>query len=188
MLVTGFAMVAEMAASNAVLQTIVEEEKRGRVMSFYTMAFFGMGPLGSLLAGALAGMIGILPTFLTFGTICLTASVVFAALLPSLRERYGRCTFGPAFSVRPTMMFWQRSPLLRPQGHNSCQSLCRPRRSPSNGAPLLEWDCVSVLIVGIEGPATIRRRPWNRRDRERGQANGDSRDSPTTCELPAGDQ
>ena len=51
MLATGFAMVAQMAASNAVLQTIVEEEKRGRVMSFYTMAFFGMGPLGSLLSG-----------------------------------------------------------------------------------------------------------------------------------------
>ena len=62
--VTGFAMVAQMAASNAVLQTIVEEEKRGRVMSFYTLAFFGMGPLGSLLSGTLAGAIGILPTFL----------------------------------------------------------------------------------------------------------------------------
>ena len=44
-------MVTQMAASNAVLQTIVEENKRGRVMSFYTLAFFGMGPLGSLLAG-----------------------------------------------------------------------------------------------------------------------------------------
>jgi len=75
-----------MAASNAVLQTIVEEEKRGRVMSFYTMAFFGMGPLGSLLAGGLAGTIGILPTFLMFGTICLSASLVFAALLPSLQR------------------------------------------------------------------------------------------------------
>jgi len=86
LLVTGFAMVAQMAASNAVLQTIVEEEKRGRVMSFYTMAFFGMGPLGSLLAGALAGAIGILATFLTFGTICLSAAMVFAALLPELRR------------------------------------------------------------------------------------------------------
>ncbi|MGO9113593.1 MAG: MFS transporter [Thermoguttaceae bacterium] len=86
LLATGFAMVAQMAASNAVLQTIVEEEKRGRVMSFYTMAFFGMGPLGSLLAGALAGTIGILPTFLTFGTVCLGASLVFTALLPSLQR------------------------------------------------------------------------------------------------------
>jgi MFS family permease len=75
-----------MAASNAVLQTIVEEEKRGRVMSFYTMAFFGMGPLGSLLAGALAGTIGILPTFLTFGAIALAASLVFATLLPELQR------------------------------------------------------------------------------------------------------
>jgi MFS family permease len=83
---TGFAMITQMAASNAVLQTIVEEEKRGRVMSFYTMAFFGMGPLGSLLAGGLAGTIGILPTFLTFGAICLTAALVFSALLPNFRR------------------------------------------------------------------------------------------------------
>jgi predicted lipid-binding transport protein (Tim44 family) len=48
--------------------------------------FFGMGPLGSLLSGALAGVIGILPTFLTFGTICLTAALIFAALLPSFRK------------------------------------------------------------------------------------------------------
>jgi MFS family permease len=85
LMVTGFAMIAQMAASNAVLQTIVEEDKRGRVMSFFTLCFFGMGPLGSLLAGALAGVIGVLPTFLTFGMICLTASAVYAALLPSLR-------------------------------------------------------------------------------------------------------
>ncbi len=86
LLATGFAMLAQMAASNAVLQTIVEEEKRGRVMSFYTMAFFGMGPLGSLLSGALAGRIGISATFLTFGAICLTASAIFTALLPSFRK------------------------------------------------------------------------------------------------------
>ena len=86
LMATGFAMVAQMAASNAVLQTIVEEEKRGRVMSFYTLAFFGMGPLGSLLAGAMAGAVGIGPTFLTFGAICFTASMVFTALLPSFRK------------------------------------------------------------------------------------------------------
>ncbi len=86
MCLTGFAMVAQMAASNAVLQTIVEEEKRGRVMSFYTLAFFGMGPMGSLLSGALAGSVGISATFLTFGAICLAAAGVFTALLPRLRE------------------------------------------------------------------------------------------------------
>ena len=83
---TGFAMVAQFAASNAVLQTIVEEEKRGRVMSFYTLAFFGMGPLGSLLSGGLAGRIGILPTFFAFGTVCLAAAAVFTLVLPELRR------------------------------------------------------------------------------------------------------
>jgi MFS family permease len=86
LLVTGFAMVAQMAASNAVLQTIVEENKRGRVMSFYTMAFFGMGPLGSLLAGCLASTLGTAATFLIFGMVSLAGSLVFAALLPGLRR------------------------------------------------------------------------------------------------------
>jgi MFS family permease len=54
MLLTGFGMMVEMASSNTVLQTIVEEDKRGRIMSFYTMAFMGMVPFGSLLAGTLA--------------------------------------------------------------------------------------------------------------------------------------
>lgn len=75
-----------MAASSAVLQTIVEESKRGRVMSFYTMAFFGMGPLGSLLAGCLAGTLGTAVTFLIFGMVSLAGSLVFAAMLPELRR------------------------------------------------------------------------------------------------------
>jgi len=82
LLATGFAMVTQMAASNAVLQTIVEEEKRGRVMSYYTLAFFFMGPLGSLLSGGLAATIGIRATYLTFGCISLTAAAIFTALLP----------------------------------------------------------------------------------------------------------
>ena len=86
LLVTGFAMVAQMAASNAVLQTIVEENKRGRVMSFYTMAFFGMGPLGSLLAGFLASTLGPAVTFVIFGMVCVAGSLVFAAMLPGLRK------------------------------------------------------------------------------------------------------
>lgn len=86
MAVTGFAMVAQMAATNALLQTIVEEDKRGRVMSFYTLAFFLMGPLGSLLAGCLAGTLGTTATFATFGAACIAGSLVFAAVLPSLRR------------------------------------------------------------------------------------------------------
>ena len=55
MVVTGFGMMVQMAASNTILQTIVDEDKRGRVMSFYSMAFLGMAPFGSLFAGVLAG-------------------------------------------------------------------------------------------------------------------------------------
>ena len=58
MLVCGFGMMQQMAASNTIIQTIVEDDKRGRVMSFYAMAFVGMAPFGSLLAGVLAHAIG----------------------------------------------------------------------------------------------------------------------------------
>src|SRR5208282_2755260 len=58
MLVCGFGLMQQMAASNTIIQTIVEESKRGRVMSFYTVAFVDMAPFGSLLAGSLAHAIG----------------------------------------------------------------------------------------------------------------------------------
>ena len=50
----GVGMMVQMAGTNTLVQTLVDEDKRGRVMSFYTMAFFGMAPFGSLLAGGLA--------------------------------------------------------------------------------------------------------------------------------------
>jgi MFS family permease len=83
---TGFATMVEMAASNTILQTIVEEDKRGRVMSFYTMAFMGTAPLGSLLAGGLASVIGTPWTLLISGLVCLCGAAVFALRLPSLRK------------------------------------------------------------------------------------------------------
>jgi len=58
LLVAGFAMMFQMAATNTLLQTIVDEDKRGRVMGLYAMAFQGMTPLGSLLAGGIADMLG----------------------------------------------------------------------------------------------------------------------------------
>ena len=58
MLLCGFGMMQQMAASNTIIQTIVDDDKRGRVMSFYAMAFVGMAPFGSLLAGVLANAIG----------------------------------------------------------------------------------------------------------------------------------
>ncbi len=87
MLVTGFGQMVEMATSNTLLQTLVDDDKRGRVMSFYTMAFFGMTPIGSLLAGALAGKIGAPWTVFIGGFVCVVGAVVFARMLPKLREK-----------------------------------------------------------------------------------------------------
>jgi MFS family permease len=84
--IVGFAMMAHMAASNTILQTIVEEDKRGRVMSLYTMAFFGTMPLGSLLAGTLADHLGAPMTVLVCGCVCMAGSVFFSLQLPALRQ------------------------------------------------------------------------------------------------------
>ncbi len=83
--VIGFGMMVQMAASNTLLQTITPEDKRGRVMSFYTMAFLGMAPLGSLLTGTLAAWIGPQITMLVNGFLCLTGAAFFGFHLPRLR-------------------------------------------------------------------------------------------------------
>ncbi len=75
--VAGFAMIVQMASSNTILQTIVEENKRGRIMSFYTMAFVGMSPFGSLLAGGLASRIGAPASLSLGGACCILGAVVF---------------------------------------------------------------------------------------------------------------
>lgn len=84
--VTGFGMMALMASTNTVIQTIVDEEKRGRVMSFYTMAFLGTAPFGSLLAGWLSSRIGAPRTVMLSGVLCVTTAVWFARELPAIRE------------------------------------------------------------------------------------------------------
>ena len=68
------------------MQTIVEEHLRGRVMAFYTMAFLGTAPLGSLMAGVLADRIGEPLTIAAGGVVCLLGSAWFASRLPQLRE------------------------------------------------------------------------------------------------------
>lgn len=86
MIVTGLGFMVQMAASNTVLQTIVEEDKRGRVMSFYTMAFMGTAPFGSLLAGSVADRIGAPHTLLIGGIGCIIGALWFATSLPALRR------------------------------------------------------------------------------------------------------
>ena len=85
--VAGFAMMVQMAASNTVLQTIVEEDKRGRIMSFYTMAFMGTTPFGALLAGGLAHKIGAPYTLMIGGVCCIIGGLVYLRKLPVIREK-----------------------------------------------------------------------------------------------------
>ena len=87
LLAAGLGMMAHMASSNTILQTIVDDDKRGRVMSFYSMAFMGMVPFGSLLAGALASRVGAPRTVMLGGAACLLAAAAFARALPALRAQ-----------------------------------------------------------------------------------------------------
>jgi MFS family permease len=84
MLFAGFGMMQGASASNTVIQTLVPEDKRARVMSYYTMAFVGMAPFGSLLAGTLAHWIGAPHTVMVTGTVCVAGSIWFTLELPRI--------------------------------------------------------------------------------------------------------
>ena len=86
LVVAGFGFVVQMAASNTVIQTIVDDEKRGRVMSFYMMAFLGTAPFGSLMAGWLSSRIGAAETLLLGGSCCIVGALLFARALPAIRD------------------------------------------------------------------------------------------------------
>lgn len=86
MAITGFGMIMQMTSSNTILQTIVDDDKRGRVMSFYTMAFMGTAPFGSLMAGASANYIGAPNTLIIGGAFCILGAVIFAGKLPEMKK------------------------------------------------------------------------------------------------------
>ena len=86
MLFVGFGTIIQIAAGNTVLQTILEEDKRGRVMSLYTMSFLGMTPFGNLLGGFLANHIGASNTLIIDGIACMLGSLIFVKQLPTLRK------------------------------------------------------------------------------------------------------
>ncbi len=86
MVIVGLGMMLQMASSNTILQTIVDDDKRGRVMSFYTMAFMGAAPFGSILAGSLAKIIGVSDTILVGGISCILGAAIFAYKLPELNK------------------------------------------------------------------------------------------------------
>jgi MFS family permease len=82
----GFGLMVEMAASNTVLQSIVDEDKRGRVMSFYVMCAMGTAPIGSLLAGFVADQIGAPKTLWIGGVCCIFSALLFKRKLPQLKD------------------------------------------------------------------------------------------------------
>ncbi|HTB97173.1 MAG TPA: MFS transporter [Terracidiphilus sp.] len=86
MLITGIGMMQGLTSSNTIIQTLVDEKMRGRVMSYYTMAFVGMAPFGSLLAGALAHLIGAPRTVIVSGVACILGALWFWTQLPAMRK------------------------------------------------------------------------------------------------------
>jgi len=86
MLVVGLGIMIHVASCNTLLQTIVEDAKRGRVMSFFAVAFMGTAPLGSLMAGSVAGLIGITATIAAGGACCILGALFFWTKLPLLRS------------------------------------------------------------------------------------------------------
>ena len=86
MLTIGLGVILQIAAGNTIVQTIVEDDKRGRVMSLYTMSFLGITPFGSLLGGSLADRIGATPTLIIAGSACILGSIFFSKQLPPLKK------------------------------------------------------------------------------------------------------
>src|SRR5580704_7202720 len=86
MLFTGFGMMQGLTASNTIIQTLVPEDKRGRVMSYYTVAFVGMAPFGSLMAGGLGHAIGSQRTVMISGVACIIGALWFWTRLKAIRK------------------------------------------------------------------------------------------------------
>lgn len=85
--IAGFGMATETITSNTFLQLYTQEEKRGRVMSFYTLAFTGMTPFGSLFAGSLANSLGVKITLLLSGLVLALGGILFLRKIPSFHEK-----------------------------------------------------------------------------------------------------
>jgi MFS family permease len=86
LLPAGFAMMTQMAASNTLIQSMIPNSLRGRVMAVYSMMFMGMAPIGALLAGVLAGWVGATTTVAIGGAFCFLAGALFLNRLPRLRD------------------------------------------------------------------------------------------------------
>jgi MFS family permease len=86
MVLTGFGLFMTGATINTILQSAIEDDKRSRVMSYYTMSFIGVAPFGHLAAGWLANHVGVQLTYIAMGTVALFAGLAFAAQLETFRQ------------------------------------------------------------------------------------------------------
>jgi MFS family permease len=85
MVVVGFGLIQAAAICNTIIQSLVPDDKRARVMGYYTMAFVGASPFGSLMAGALAQHIGAPRTVMLTGALCIAGAAWFTLQLPKIR-------------------------------------------------------------------------------------------------------
>jgi MFS family permease len=113
MLITGFGMMQGLTTSNTILQTLVDEKMRGRVMSYYTMAFVGMAPFGSLLAGALANVLGAPNTVIVCGVACILGGLLFWTQLSTIRRDMRPIYERLGIIPRPEIAF-DENPLAEP--------------------------------------------------------------------------
>ena len=91
----GFGIIVTAASINMMLQTLVDEDKRGRIIGFYAMAFLGMAPVGGLIAGSLAGQLGAPATAMIDGACCLLGTLALMRGLPAIRADLGNALFHP---------------------------------------------------------------------------------------------
>ena len=79
-------MMIQMASSNTLIQSMVPDRLRGRVMALYSMMFLGMAPFGALLSGVVANLVGATLTVALGGAVCIVGAIVFRSHLPKIRE------------------------------------------------------------------------------------------------------
>ena len=90
LVLVGFSMMVQMASSNTLIQSMVPDRLRGRVMAVYSMMFMGMSPFGALLSGALAHRVGAPGTVGAGGAVCILAALIFWSRLPAIRAEARR--------------------------------------------------------------------------------------------------
>jgi len=129
----GFGGMALVASSNTILQTLVDDDKRGRIMSLFSMAFVGMTPIGSLMAGAAADRIGAPTTLMLGGGFCLVGGLLFARELPALRQQVRSIYVQKGIITGVATGFQTDADLVAPPAKHQAAAMPDTTRSDLNG-------------------------------------------------------